>query len=121
MDVMEETHSLIAGDKVAGTSVYNRAGEKIGAIHDVMIDKRSGKVAYAVMAFGGFLGLGESYHPLPWSTLDYDVGQGGYVVDISRDQLKGAPHYGAEDRPRWDRDYETRLHDYYHAPYYWGL
>ncbi len=121
MDVKDETTSLISGDKVSGTSVYNTASEKLGSIYDVMIDKRTGKVAYAVMSFGGFLGMGESYHPLPWSTLNYDVGQGGYVVNLTRAQLEGAPHYGAEDSPSWDRAYETRVHDYYRAPYYWGM
>lgn len=121
MDVKDETTNLISGDKVSGTSVYNSAAEKLGSIHDVMIDKRTCKVAYAVMSFGGFLGMGESYHPLPWSTLNYDVAQGGYVVNLTREQLEGAPHYGTDDSPRWDRDYETRVHDYYRAPYYWGM
>ena len=56
-----------------------------------MIDKRSGKVAYAVMSFGGFLGMGESYHPLPWEVLDYDERQGGYVVDLDKERLQNAP------------------------------
>jgi PRC-barrel domain protein len=55
-----------------------------------MIDKRSGKVAYAVVSFGGFLGMGEDYYPMPWSKLDYDTSLGGYRVDITEDQLKGA-------------------------------
>src|SRR5262245_33318692 len=68
----DETRSLIAASKVEGTNVYNRRGESLGSIYDVMIDKRSGNVAYAVMSFGGFLGMGERYHPLPWAVLDYD-------------------------------------------------
>ncbi|BAF90603.1 PRC-barrel domain-containing protein [Azorhizobium caulinodans] len=120
MVATDETHNLIAGDKVSGTNVYNTTGDKIGSIYDVMIDKRSGKVAYAVMSFGGFLGMGEDYHPLPWSTLNYDTGMGGYVVPMSREQLEGGPHYGTRDTPQWDRDYETRVHDYYKTPYYWS-
>ena len=69
----DETGSLIAASKVNGTHVYNGQGESLGSIYDVMIDKRSGKVAYAVMSFGGFLGMGEDYHPLPWSVLTYDT------------------------------------------------
>ena len=65
MEHQTETTTLIAADKVAGTTVYNAAGDTLGEIHDVMIDKASGKVAYAVMSFGGFLGIGEEYHPLP--------------------------------------------------------
>ena len=80
----DETSTLISSDKVEGTAVYNRAGEKLGSIHTLMIDKRSGKVAYAVMSFGGFLGIGDRYHPLPWSVLDYETSQGGYVVDLDR-------------------------------------
>ncbi len=121
MDVKDETTSLISGDKVSGTNVYNTVGEKLGSIYDVMIDKSTGKVAYAVMSFGGFLGMGESYHPLPWSTLNYNVDDGGYRVNLTREQLEGAPRYGADDTPRWDRDYETHVHDYYRAPYYWGM
>ncbi len=68
----KETSRLIAADKVEGTAVYNPAGEKIGSIENIMIDKLSGKVAYAVMSFGGFLGIGDKHYPLPWSMLKYD-------------------------------------------------
>src|SRR5271157_4713362 len=68
-----ETHGrLIAASKVNGTTVYNRAGEKLGSIYDVMLAKGSGKAEYAVMSFGGFLGIGDRYHPLPWDALTYD-------------------------------------------------
>jgi len=122
MDHERETTTLISSGKVAGTRVYNAAGEHLGEIADIMIDKVSGRVAYAVMSFGGFLGIGEQYHPLPWSTLTYDVDKGGYVVNLSREQLEGAPHYEAQNRPDWgDRAYEQRLHDYYGVNPYWGL
>jgi hypothetical protein len=81
----DETSSLISSDKVEGTAVY---GEKLGSIHSVMIDKISGKVGYAVMSFGGFLGMGDRYHHLPWHVLTYDTGQGGYVVDLDPSDLK---------------------------------
>src|SRR5277367_6820252 len=87
----DETRNLISADKVTGTAVYNRQGEKLGSVHDVMLNKRSGQVAYAIMSFGGFLGMGESYHPLPWRTLTYDTRQDGYVVDIDRRRLEGTP------------------------------
>ena len=111
-----ETTSLIAASKVEGTSVYNRQGESLGSIYDVMIDKRSGKVSYAIMSFGGFLGMGESYHPLPWSSLTYDEAQGGYVVDIDKDRLENAPHYGMNDTPDWTGDYGRQIDDYYGYP-----
>src|SRR5215204_6076750 len=84
----DETGGLIAASKVNGTYVFNGQGESLGSIYDVMIDKRSGEVAYAVMSFGGFLGIGEEYSPLPWSALSYDTGQGGYVVDIDKETLR---------------------------------
>ena len=82
--VADETVSLISASKVTGTNVYNRQGEKLGSVYDVMLDKVSGRVAYAIMSFGGFLGMGENYHPLPWRALTYDTRQDGYVVDIDR-------------------------------------
>ena len=91
----------------------------LGEVYDVMIDKRSGKIAYAVMSFGGFLGMGNDYHPLPWNTLKYDTRQGGYVVGLTKQQLEGAPR-AARRKPAWsDRDYEQGIHDYYKAAPYW--
>ena len=83
-----ETTSLISAGKVQGTNVYNTQGDLLGEVYDVMIDKMSGKVAYAVVSFGGFLGMGNRYHPLPWSTLKYDLRQGGYVVGLTKRSSK---------------------------------
>jgi sporulation protein YlmC with PRC-barrel domain len=96
-----ETTSLIAASKVNGTSVYNRQGESLGSIHDVMLNKRSGQVSYAVLSFGGFLGLGGKYHPVPWNKLTYDERYGGYVIDLDKRQLEGAPAYATSDTPDW--------------------
>jgi sporulation protein YlmC with PRC-barrel domain len=105
---------LIAASKVNGTNVYNTAGEKLGSVYDVMIDKRSGNTEYAIMSFGGFLGIGDSYHPLPWRSLTYDAAQGGYVVDIDRSRLEGAPSYSSRDSDRWtDPAYGRQVNDYY--------
>lgn len=109
-----ETATLIAASKVNGTNVYNLQGESIGSIYNVMLDKRSGKVAFAIMSFGGFLGLGEKYHPLPWSLLRYNDRQGGYIVDLSRDRLEGAPSYAAGSTPDWsNRAYGQEIDTYY--------
>jgi sporulation protein YlmC with PRC-barrel domain len=122
MEHLDETSSLISAEKVTGTNVYNTAGDSLGEIADVMIDKQSGRIAYAVMSFGGFLGIGERYHPIPWSTLKYDTRQGGYVVGLTTEQLEKAPTYGEEEAPAWgDRVYEKRIHDYYRADPYWGV
>jgi sporulation protein YlmC with PRC-barrel domain len=115
----EETGKLIAASKVEGTSVYNRRGESLGSIYDMMIDKRSGRVAYAIMSFGGFLGLGQDYHPLPWNLLTYDPGMGGYVVDLDKDRLMGAPRFSQSDRPNWtDPAFTHGIDDYYGVPPY---
>ena len=110
----DETGNLIAASKVNGTNVYNGQGESLGSIYDVMIDKRSGGVAYAVMSFGGFLGMGEDYHPLPWSVLTYDTEQGGYVVNLDKEALEGAPQYADTDEAPWDDpEYARGIDDYY--------
>jgi PRC-barrel domain len=104
---------LIESDRVEGTTVYDPQGSNIGSIERLMIDKISGRVAYAVMTFGGFLGLGSEEYHIPWSKLTYDTGLGGYRTDITEMQLRGAP------RDWSDRNRERQLHDYYNAPYYW--
>ena len=88
-----EHSDLISSDKVDGTSVYNRNGDKLGSISHLMIGKRDGKVSYAVMTFGGFLGLGAQEFTLPWDKLDYNVDKGGYVVDVTEEQLAEAPRF----------------------------
>lgn len=104
----------IEASRVEGTEVFNSAGERLGYVEDVVIGKRDGQVKYAVMAFGGFLGIGESHHPLPWDVLDYEETHGGYVVDMTREQLEGAPRYMGEDRPDWnDKAYSKGVDDYY--------
>jgi hypothetical protein len=113
---VDETKRLIASNKVEGTSVFNRQGERLGSVYNFMVDKFTGQVGYAVLSFGGFLGLGESYHPLPWKALVYDTKLGGYVVDIDPTQLVNAPGYGAEDDPFADPDFGRRLDDYYGRP-----
>lgn len=113
----DETDRLISSEKVDGTSVYNRAGDSLGTVHHLMIDKYTGRVEYAVMSFGGFLGIGESYHPLPWRTLNYDTRMGGYVVDVDRSRLERAPRYTASSMPDWsDRAYRSRIDEYWIPP-----
>ena len=112
-----ETKALIASDRVEGTTVRRPNGDGIGRIERLMIEKATGKVVYAVMSFGGFLSIGERYHPLPWGTLTYDTSRGGYVVDLNKEQLEGAPSYGRDDDV-WSRPgYGQAVHDYYGIPY----
>ena len=112
----DETDRLISSDKVEGTTVYNRSGDNIGSINHLMIDKVSGQVEYAVMSTGGFLGIGESYSPVPWHSLVYDVNLGGYVIDADRARLEKAPRFTSNSELNWsDRSYAERVDDYWHV------
>ena len=113
----EETALLIASDKVEGTAVYGPDGDKIGRIETLMIDKWSGKVAYAVLSFGGFLGMGTDHYPLPWSMLKYDEKRGGYRVNITREQLQNAPRYQEDDRWDWASPEYARQVDTHYRPF----
>jgi len=115
-----ETTSLIASDKVEGTAVYGADQKKIGSVERVMIDKISGKVAFAVLTFGGFMGIGSDYYPVPWSMLKYDTMLGGYKVSLTKDQLERAPKYSSTSNWDWSRDNDRRVYDYYKAPHYWS-
>ena len=115
---IDETERLIASDKVEGTTVYDRDGATLGTVHNFMVDKVTGKVAYAVMSFGGFLGVGERYYPFPWSVLTYEPDQGGYVVDVTREQLEKAPSFTAADSPWSNPGYGRDIYDYYRVPFY---
>ena len=112
--------SAIAVKFVNGTEVYNERGDHIGEIDDVMIDKRSGKVVYAIMSFGGFLGIGEKYHPLPWQVLTYDTKRSGYVVNMDDAQLKKAPYYSREELSDNDLLWREKVFTHYKMPPYWA-
>ena len=116
---VKDTPSLIASDKVEGTSVYGADGKHIGSVERLILDKRSGRVSYAVLSFGGFLGLGQDHYPLPWAKLNYDEGLGGYRVDVTKDQVERAPHYESDAEYDWNRRNGKVIHDYYGVPPYW--
>jgi hypothetical protein len=102
-----EFGNLIGSDKVEGTAVFER----------VMIDKVSGRVSYAVLGFGGFLGLGNDHYPLPWQSLKYDTALGGYRTGVTESQLRGAPKYSGENDWNWgDADRTRGVNDYYGVP-----
>jgi hypothetical protein len=112
----DETVSLIAADKVAGTAVYGADQKKIGSIDKIMVDKKDGKVSFAVMSFGGFLGIGEKLHPLPWDALRYDRNLDGYVVNLTKKDLEDAPSYDTRNEPDWnDPNYGEGVRGYYGA------
>jgi hypothetical protein len=114
MAAERETISLIGSDKVQGTTVYCADGEKIGVIERVMIEKVSGKVSYAVLSFGGFLGIGDDHYPLPWPSLKYNVELGGYQTLVPVEKIKGAPKYAPSESWDWEsRERARSLDDYY--------
>lgn len=110
-----EFGNLIGSDKVEGTAVYGADQKKIGSIRRVMIEKRSGKVSYAVLSFGGLLGIGDDFYPLPWQSLKYDTALGGYVAGITENQLKGAPKYASESAWDWANPTTAKSVDDYYA------
>jgi len=114
---MNTASSVISSDKVNGTAVYNPNGEKLGSIDHLMIDKLSGQVRYAVMEFGGFLGIGTDRYPIPWDSMKYDTGMEGYVVSLSKEQLEGAPRYAQNTYPEYTEDYGRKVYDYYGVPW----
>ncbi|BEP43789.1 PRC-barrel domain-containing protein [Variovorax sp. V15] len=105
--------NVISSDRVEGTTVYNAGGEKLGSIDDLMIDKLSGQVRYAVLEFGGFLGMGKDRYPIPWSMLKYDTAQEGYVVPLQKETLEGAPRYADNSVPDYDESYTASINKYY--------
>ena len=105
--------NVISSDRVEGTTVYNAGGERLGSIDDLMIDKLSGQVRYAVLEFGGFLGMGKDRYPIPWSMLKYDTAQEGYVVPLQKETLEGAPRYADNSIPDYDESYTASINEYY--------
>jgi sporulation protein YlmC with PRC-barrel domain len=112
--------SAVRAKKVLGTKVSDTAGNKIGQIEDVILDKQSNSILFAVVGFGGFLGMAEKYHPIPWSSLDFDPEENAYVVSFTREQLEAAPAGSIEELTRDDGMlFRDRTYDYYKAPRYW--
>jgi sporulation protein YlmC with PRC-barrel domain len=107
------TSDVISSDMVEGTTVYNPQGDKLGSIDDLMIDKRSGQVRYAVLEFGGFLGIGTDRYPLPWAMLKYDTAKDGYVVPLDKAKLEQAPRYSLDKLPDYTPEYSKRVNTYY--------
>ena len=111
---------LISASKVQGTDVYNMEGERLGHVEDIVLHKLTGKVAFAIMSFGGFLGIGEKHNPLPWSVLTYDTAKGGYVVPIAKERLQNAPSYNTDELTNDDNGWGQRVNDYYQVTPSWA-
>jgi hypothetical protein len=117
---VRETSRLISSEKVTGTSVENTKGDKLGHIEEIMIDKISGQVGYAVLNYGSFLGMGGKLFALPWDILKYDTGRNAYIVGIPEERLKGGPSFDSGTEPNWgDPKYAKEVHDYYGSTADW--
>ena len=112
--------AAIRAKKVIGTNVKDMQGKKIGEIEDIVLDKQSNNIMFAVVSFGGFLGMAEKYHPLPWASLDYDAKDGAYVVRLTEQQLRSAPADSIDELTKDDGlSYRNRSFEYYQTPRYW--
>lgn len=111
--------SAICASKVIGTNVQDSTGRKIGEVEDVVLDKQSNSILFAVVSFGGFLGMAEKYHPIPWASLTYDGEEKAYVVAYSKEELEAAPA-GSIDELTLDGGVPVRdrIHTYYKADAY---
>jgi sporulation protein YlmC with PRC-barrel domain len=115
--------SAILASKVKGTAVYNEVGDRIGTVEDVVLDKQTNQILFAALGFGGVLGMGEKYYPVPWSMLDYDEDRGGYIVPLDKDTLKSAPAYDLKDLTRHDGSLggiRQTTYDYYKIDRDWN-
>ncbi len=118
MATARPNHALVSSEDVEGTTVYDKAGEKIGEVERLIIDKVSGRVHYAVVSFGGFMGLGHSHYPLPWDALSYDTSLDGFRTNVSEQQVRDAPEFSDDS---WkDRNWERNIHTHYQVEPYWG-
>lgn len=111
--------NAITASRVIGTAVYNHAGDRIGSIEDVMLEKMSNGIMFAVIGFGGFLGIGEKYHAIPWASLDYDEDRGGYVVPFTKEELEAAPAYSINDLTKEGVRARDASYEYYKVDPYW--
>ena len=113
MTTARPTHDVISSKRVEGTNVYNSAGDRVGSIDHLIIDKISGQVRYAVMELGGLLGMGTDRYPIPWNMLQYDTTKDGYVAPLDKTQLERAPRHAIDDVPSYDDAYDSSVKTYY--------
>jgi sporulation protein YlmC with PRC-barrel domain len=120
MAISAANSDAIRAKKVIGTSVKDLSGDKIGTVEDIVLDKLSNNIVFVIVGFGGFMGMGEKYHPIPWLSLKYDEREGAYVVPFSRDMLEAAPADSIDALVSGNAvAYRDRAYDYYNAPHYW--
>ena len=113
--------TAIRATRAVGTDVYNLDGERIGKVEDIVLDKTENAIMFAVVGFGGFLSIGEKYHPLPWASLDFDTDRDGYVVPFTREELEAAPSDTIEELTSNDGLHaREEAYSYYRVDPYWS-
>jgi sporulation protein YlmC with PRC-barrel domain len=114
--VIAKAHNLVTASRVKGADVFDATGKSIGHVRDLSIDKASGQVLYALVSFGGFLGIGDRYHAVPWSMMHYDVSMDGYIVPLGQAELSAAPSYNHDELIAFGDDSTSlikQMFDYY--------
>ena len=113
---------VMAADTLEGDSVVNRQGEKLGEIRDIMIDVPSGRVGYAVLSVGGFLGMGDKLFAIPWNALTLDADNERFILDVPKERLDSAPGFDKDHWPSMaDQRWGTEIHSYYGTQPYWEV
>ena len=111
---------VMASDTLEGNKVVDPSGEEIGTIDHIMLDVLGGRIAYAVLAMGGFLGIGERRHAVPWSALALDTGGKCCVLGVEKERIKAAPGFDKEHWPTMaNSQWATSIHEYYGISPYW--
>lgn len=117
---MAKTRRVLSASTLAGDHVHNQAGEDLGAIEEIMLDIPTGRIAYAVLSFGGFLGIGSKLFAVPWSAMQIDEGEHRFILNVDRKALENAPGF---DRDNWpdmaDPAFGEEIHRHYGAAPYW--
>jgi sporulation protein YlmC with PRC-barrel domain len=109
---------LLSSGSLSGTKVVNTAGEDLGKIEDFMINVRDGQIEYGVLSFGGFMGIGDKLHAIPWASLQVNETNEEFVLDVPKERLEAAPGFDKDNWPDFaDETFLTNLNTYYETPY----
>jgi sporulation protein YlmC with PRC-barrel domain len=115
-----ETMRVLSAGTLSGDRVRNATGEDLGKVEEIMLDVPRGRIAYAVLSFGGFLGIGDKLFAVPWSALKLDTAEHEFILDMSRETLENAPGFDKNNWPDMaDPTFGARIHGHYGAPVYW--
>jgi len=119
-DSMKSLHTIVVKKTILGAKVVNAEREDLGTIEDLVLDSRDDKVAYAILSFGGFLGMGDKHFAIPWQALAFDISQKLAVLNIDKNRLKNAPGFDKDNWPDMtNTEWGVRIHNHYGYKPYW--